>query len=114
MAGKISERRLVENEKVFRQLNERFLRDVQEVNALAEEHNQPEFAIGPKEIPSPLQFYCECSAIACRERITIDFHDYAEIHKPRNRFIVIAGHEQPAIEKVLRQPDYVVVEKINR
>lgn len=94
---KRDERRLVENEVIFRQINkdvDGFLHDVGVENLLT------------------APFYCECSNLDCHERIELSPAEYERVHKDPKRFIVVRGHEVPAIERVVEQHDvFNVVEK---
>lgn len=108
-----SERRLAENELVYKRLNQQVKKNFDEVNALAEKHGQPEFMISKQIEEQPLHFYCECSEIHCAQRIVLSQHDYSEAHKLRKHFIVVPGHENPLIERVIRtEQHYKVVEKL--
>jgi len=101
MAGDMKqrdERRLAENEIIFRQINrdaDEFLHDVGVENLV----------LAP--------FYCECSNIDCNQRIEMASAEYERIHLNPKRFIVVKGHEVPAIEDVVERHDiYNVVEKL--
>lgn len=91
-------RRLAENEVIFKQINndvDGFLHDVGVENLL----------LAP--------FYCECSNINCHERIELAPAEYERIHKNPKRFIVLNGHEVPAVERIVELHDkYNVVEKL--
>jgi hypothetical protein len=92
-----NERRLAENEIIFKQINkdvEGFLQDVGVENLV----------LAP--------FYCECADLGCHERIELMPAEYERIHKNPKRFIVLKGHEVPTIESVIERRDkYNVVEK---
>jgi hypothetical protein len=95
-----SERRLVENELLFKQLNDEAKEFVLE--------GKSDGAWAHKK----LRFYCECSNIDCRERIEITANEYDAIHSNRKRFIVKPGHDMPDIEQVVgSEVQYIVVEK---
>lgn len=107
-----SERRLAENEVMFRKLNESIQEGINRTNELALEDNQPEHIIKQLNDNQPLFFYCECSDEKCIQRIEIGHQLYNEIHKHRNRFIVSNGHQVVAIERVVsKEPNYMIVEK---
>jgi hypothetical protein len=110
----VSARHLAENEATFRQLNERFVEGVAESDALAVEHGQLEYRIGPRIGDQMLLFFCECSNGDCTRRVQLTLHEYEEIHKFRDHFVVAPGHEEPAIEHVVihHEPEYNVVEKL--
>jgi hypothetical protein len=107
-----SERRLAENEAMFRKLNEQIQTGIHQTNLLAEADQQPEFYIEPKSDDAPLQFLCECADEKCTGRVELNIFRYKEIHSTRDQFVVIPGHEIPQIEIVIREePGYKVVKK---
>lgn len=83
----VSERRLVENEVIFRESN----KHVQEF--LEEEGGRSDTMV---------RFFCECANIDCRLRITLSLKVYKDLHKNKRHFIVVAGHELPEIEEVVK------------
>lgn len=97
---KLSERRLAENEVIFRQVNE----DVKEFVL--------ENASDKKWENKKLRFYCECSNMDCRSRIQITAKEYDAVHSNKKRFIIRPGHDIPEIEKIINNKvTYVVIEK---
>jgi hypothetical protein len=109
-----SERRLAENEVVFRQMNEQVHSGYEETNRMAREDNQPQFLVEHKSDDMPLLFYCECADENCRERIRINIHDYNKIHVKRDQFILIPGHETHQIERIVsKKAGYYIVQKRN-
>lgn len=107
-----SERRLAENEAVFRKLNEQVHIGFEETNRLAREDNQPEFHVSYQRFNRPLHFYCECSDEKCAKRIRISVGEYQRIHESRDRFIVVPEHDVEHIEKIIdKNDDYWTVEK---
>lgn len=98
---KYSERRLAENEVIFRTFNE-------EAKDFALEAGRGVLSAGQR-----LHFYCECSRLGCIARIDLVAEEYERIHRNRRRFILKPGHEMHDVEKVVEAgPDYVVVEKV--
>ncbi len=96
MKPKYSERRLIENEVIFRDVNK----------------NIQEFIDGENNTPTLLPFYCECSNPECIERIEMTTELYSEIHKNRSHFITLIRHEFPEVEKILKKENnYQIVEK---
>ena len=88
--------RAARNEEVFRSINER-------IEEGAEQHG----------VEAPLAFHCECGRASCLDAIEIAPPVYERVVRERYRFVLIPGHEDAAIERVVeRQPTYVVVEKI--
>jgi hypothetical protein len=88
--------RAARNEEVFRGVNER-------IEEGAEQH----------AVATPLPFHCECARSSCFERIEIPPARYATVVRERYRFVVIPGHEEPQIERIVEtEADFLVVEKI--
>jgi hypothetical protein len=88
--------RAARNEEIFRDVNDR-------IDEGAEEHG----------VTTPLSFHCECGSASCLETIELPPPDYERIVAERYHFVVIPGHEDDAIERIVeRHPDFVVVEKI--
>ena len=88
--------RAARNEEVFRGVNER-------IEAGAEQH----------QVFDSLPFHCECGASSCVETIEIPPTRYADIVRERYHFVVIPGHEEPRIERIVAtEADFLVVEKI--
>ena len=104
-----SERRMAQNEVVFRRFNEKVQKGFQDIKQMAVETNQ-EHLIQIDD--TPLHFYCECSDENCRKRVMLKPSAYRKIHRNRRRFVLICGHETVQIEKVVgRFDNYCVVEK---
>lgn len=100
MPESLSDRRRAENEVFFRQENER-------VRKFVEERSAERGRRAPK-----LHFYCECHDEDCRERIVMTPTKYQRLHQNSSQFIIIPGHRNPNIERLVRaEPEYVVVEK---
>lgn len=106
---KLSDKKKVENEAVFRQKNEAIEQGLAELK---------EQAVEDKSIPIPahedlsLYFYCECADENCKERIFLTLSDYQKLHKNRRKFIVLPGHEVVEVEKVVnKKKQYSIVEK---
>jgi len=98
--NRLSERRLAENEVVFRQLNNE-IKDFVLVDGKDTVYAN-----------RPLNFYCECSNMDCRERIAITAQTYDGLHGGPKEFLVKTGHAMPEIEIVVKQGDgFMLVEK---
>lgn len=111
MNKRLSERRLDENEVVFRRLNEQVKKGIDETNRIAIEENQKGMMIDIDD-ETPLQFYCECSDENCTKRVLVDYAEYNKIHEQRDHFIVVPGHELADIERVIGiEDEFYVVEK---
>ncbi len=84
------ERRIGQNEALFRQVNER-LRDVNE-------------AFGA--VTNRIELICECADRSCAERISLSVAEYEDLRSTGDRFIVVAGHVVPSdVEKIDRAGD---------
>jgi hypothetical protein len=90
-----SEQQVAANEAVFREVNE----------AIERGH-------WPGEENERATFRCECSRPHCAALISLTPHHYERIRAVSRRFVLLPGHEVPAVETVIEQtPDYVVIEK---
>lgn len=88
--------RAARNEEIFRSVNER-------IEEGATKHG----------VQAALPFHCECGRGSCLGTIEIPPPLYERVIRERYHFVLIAGHENPAIERVVeRKPAYVVVEKV--
>jgi hypothetical protein len=88
--------RAARNEEIFRSVNER-------IEEGAEQHG----------VSGLLPFHCECGHAACVETIEITPGRYEAIRRERYRFVVVPGHEEPGIERILEtEPEFLVVEKL--
>lgn len=87
--------RAAENEALFREVNERII------------ETTPEWA---GEVTSA---FCECSAADCFETIDVSRQEYEAVRAKGERFLLLQGHEDPAIERVVERTDrFLVVDKI--
>lgn len=109
MKQSTSERRMAENQVVFRRYNERVQRGFDEVRRIADEVGEGHLI---QDDNTPVYFYCECSDETCRKRIKMLPDAFNQIHTKRNRFVILRGHEVSSIEKVVAtRGDYCIVEK---
>ena len=91
------EQRLAANEAYFRDVNERVQEHVKEVAGSAAMFN----------------ILCECSSMACAERIAVSAAEYGEAHRDPRQFIVAHGHLQLDIEEPVEHTDrYEIVRKL--
>jgi hypothetical protein len=96
-----SERRMVENELMFRAANRKVQKQLQQDRRRS-----------AGEDTTQLLFYCECSNLNCRDRIKLTVDEYQSAASGQKEFVIISGHENGAVEKVVRKTDaYTVVEK---
>jgi hypothetical protein len=61
---------------------------------------------------SQLEFICECADLSCDRRMSLDLEEYEAVRRFPTRFIVVAGHADRWVERVVvERPEYRVVEK---
>jgi len=90
------EQRAARNESLFREVNENIAR-------LEERHGNT--------TTDPV-FLCECANANCTEHLSVGSEDYARVREEPRHFMVIRGHEDPQVEKVVEtHDDFLVVEK---
>ena len=88
--------RATRNEEVFREVNERI------------EEGAAQHAVSGSQ-----PFHCECSRASCLETIELTPARYEAIVRERYHFVVVPGHEQPEIERVVEaDPRFLVVQKV--
>ena len=85
---------LAQNEILFRLVNERLA------------------ATNGAAARNELDVVCECTNRDCRRRMTLERAEYEWLRQHPLRFVVLPGHEAPAVEDVVeRHPGYLIVEK---
>jgi hypothetical protein len=103
------ERRQIENEMLFRRINEKVGADLDALDAMHREDGNLHLV---RDADLLLSFRCECSDEHCTDRIPMKLSEYQKIHTERSTFIVRPGHQVDSIEKVLEETDeYTVVKK---
>jgi hypothetical protein len=61
---------------------------------------------------STTEILCECCQDECTEPLVIPTNEYAAIRDSSTRFVVIAGHYDPTLERVVAEQDgYMIIEK---
>ncbi|MEO7364376.1 MAG: hypothetical protein ABIV43_02610 [Candidatus Saccharimonadales bacterium] len=106
-----AERRQIENEMIFRRVNEKVGIGLDKIDANNVEDGNPSLV---RTDDLSLDFYCECSDELCEARITIMLSEYQKMHLDRSSFIVKLGHQDDAIEDVIQTTaTYTVVNKKN-
>jgi hypothetical protein len=86
--------------------NEELVRDV---------NRQIEEGASLHEVTSSMPLHCECGQAGCAEKIEVEPQTYEPILNERYRFIVVPGHVQSEIERVIEDRDaFVVVEKVGQ
>ena len=89
------ENRIAHNETLFRDVNERI-----------------EAGQWPTQRSEPVAFRCECGSLRCNMLVEVTIEEYEHVRATATHFLLVPGHEIPAIERVVeRESDYVVVEK---
>lgn len=106
-----AERRQIENEMIFRRINEKVGDDLGELDAMHIEDGNIHLI---RDDDLLLRFKCECSDENCTVRIPMPLSEYQEVHTDRDTFVVLPDHQVDPIEKVLKETvDYSVVKKNN-
>ncbi len=91
------EQRAAQNQLLFREVNER-------IASLSERALLPEIA--------PIEVTCECVDMSCTTTVQLPLHEFAEIDRATNRFLVVPGHELPDVEDVVERRDrFLIVAK---
>jgi hypothetical protein len=94
-AGMERERRIIENEKLFREVNER----VAQMQA-------------GYSGPDP-EWVCECGDETCFEKVSVSIEEYQRIRSHEDWFFIRPGHDKPEVERIVSENDsFVVVEKL--
>lgn len=107
----LSERRQIENEMIFRRVNEKVGDELGGLDAMHIEDDNLDLIWDDTVL---LNFKCECSDEDCDKRIPIKLSVYKKIHENRNAFIIKLKHQVKEIEKIiLTDENYSVVEKNN-
>jgi hypothetical protein len=90
------DRRLAQNEALFREVNE----TVQGLE-ISNGHDD-----GLHE------YFCECADVECTTRLKLTHSEYETARSKGTRFIVVRGHERSDIEHIVHECDrYLLVEK---
>lgn len=106
-----AERRQIENEMIFRRINEKVGDDLGALDAMHIEDGNVHLI---RNEDLMLRFKCECSDENCSVRIPMLLSEYQAIHANRDTFIVLPNHQVDPIEKVVKKlSTYHVVKKNN-
>jgi hypothetical protein len=90
------ERRIADNEALFRQVNER----VKELNRA--------FSV----VLERGDYLCECGNVACIERVSLTPEEYERVRADATHFVIVPGHVRPDVEDIVYAGDgYEVVRK---
>jgi len=90
--------RIARIEALFRDVNERIAESAQRFNS------------------DQAEFVCECSDPACAERVPATLEEYEQIRADGTHFLVVPGHEDTRMEKVIERPHsrLAIVKKFNQ
>lgn len=111
MVISIAERRQIENEMIFRRINEKVGLDLDSLDAMHVEDGNHHLV---RNDDVELHFQCECSDEDCIARIPVKLSMYKAIHADRDSFIVKLKHQVLNIEDVvMTEANYCVVKKKN-
>ena len=90
------ERRVGENEVLFRDVNER----IADINRT--------FEVGDESF----EVVCECGDANCTARLTVAIADYAGVRSDPRRFLILPRHDDPSVEHVVEETErFAVVQK---
>jgi hypothetical protein len=97
----VREDRIIRNEALFRELNER----VREIEETLE-------ARGVAEPTDYGEYFCECGMERCIEKIRLTHEEYERVRSSPLQFAIVPGHEIVAVERVVQTTDrFAMVEK---
>jgi hypothetical protein len=89
------EARIGNNERLFREVNER-------ISRIQDDFGQAQ----------AFDIVCECGAQGCLERITMTHEAYKRLRENPRTFAIVPGHEAEDVENIVERHDgYYVVEK---
>src|SRR3954447_5939579 len=89
--------RAARNQAMFREINEQ-MRSLNE---------------GFAQLTGTFEIVCECADTGCTRPLELTPDEYQGVRSQSNRFIVLADHVIPDVERVVAQVrDYLVVEKL--
>lgn len=89
--------RIAKTEALFRDVNERVAEAAQRFDS------------------DDAEFVCECADVACTDRIEAPLDDYEAVRSQPTHFLVVPGHEDTRVERVVRaRRRYAVVAKVER
>jgi hypothetical protein len=58
-------------------------------------------------------FACECGDPGCRGHVSLSIAEYESVRARPDRFVVVANHENPEVERVVREGTrYAVIERL--
>jgi hypothetical protein len=91
----VSLERLVRNQLVFREVNDRIREVTQRF-----------------DVAGPTDFICECSREDCTETVSLAAEEYEGVRSSPTLFVIVPGHETPEVEQVVdTNARFMLVEK---
>lgn len=91
----VSLERLVRNQLVFREVNDR-IREVRK----------------RFDLEGPTDFVCECSGESCTETVSLALDEYDGVRSSPTLFVIVPGHETLEVEQVVEVNErFMLVEK---
>jgi len=91
--------RAAKNEALLREVNERIEEVGKQLRVLPDDES--------------LDFRCECGRDECEAFVSMTVGEYEHVRADNDRFVVVPGHEDEEIERVVeRRAGYVVVDKL--
>lgn len=104
-----AERKQIENEMIFRRINEKLGLDMDILDDMHRKDGNDHLI---HDDLIDIYFKCECSDENCETRIPMKLSTYRKLHLGRNDFIVKIDHQVDEIEKVIiKNVGYNVVQK---
>jgi hypothetical protein len=95
------EKRTARNEALLREVNERIEDVGRRLQVLPDDHT--------------LDFLCECGSSDCDDTVSMTVGDYEHVRADNDRFVLVPGHEDEDIERVVERAErYVIVDKLPR
>lgn len=89
-------RRIGENEALYRSVNER----IEGMNA----------AFGV--LTGSMAVICECGYLECSQQLELDVSTYERVRAEPTHFVVVPGHEIPAVESIVEQHEtFLIIRK---
>jgi Icc-related predicted phosphoesterase len=94
----VRQERSAKNEALLREVNERIHEVGERLQVLPDD--------------DMLDFRCECGSPACENYVSMTASKYEDVRSDNDRFVLVPGHEDPEIERVMERTErYVVVDK---
>jgi hypothetical protein len=94
----VRQERSAKNEALLRKVNERIDEVGERLQVLPDDDT--------------LDFRCECGRPACESMVSMPVEAYSRMRSDNDRFVLVPGHEDPEIERVVERAErYVIVDK---